>query len=717
MNYVEHINSSLRPEKVRKEMVLDLFSGAGGLALGFEAAGFETFGLEKDKDCVATYSQNLIGNVERQVITIDTDYPKAHIIIGGPPCQPFSVRGLQDGLNDTRNGFPAFIAAVKKVQPEIWMFENVRGLLYKNKFYLNEVLKELTNLGYNIAFQLVNALDYGVPQNRERIVVVGTRRNHYRFPSSKKVVRTAGEAVGDLINQEVINPRFLTPSMDKYVAIYEAASHCITPRDLHLDRPARTLTCRNLAGSTSDMHRVKLSDGRRRQLTVREAARLQSFPDWFEFLGSETSQFNQIGNAVPPLFAYELAQSFISFLDEANVEEQVPYTSLTQLSMIGVGMDSEQQSPRMPSQMSMIEETTDSNERNWRSNLATPSKKFILKNKEVQRLIYEAIEVLTILGIPFDKKISWRKVERMAMAFLAVAQVNIVNGWENAKDLNDGTIMKTRDIIKHINKDFEENISSGSYDDIRRADLKLLLIGEIVLRTNENLARNDPNRGYAINPTLTASLRSIGKDGWRDKLQEAASKITTASEKLDRTRQIEQIPVTLPNGFEFSLSPGEHNILQRAIIYDLLSRYGYGAEVLYIGDTADKFKVMETAKLKELNFFELNHGELPDVVAYSESKNWLYLIEAVHSANPITESRLLELKRLTKNCTAPIVYITAFLDLATFRDWAKDIAWETEVWIAENPDHLIHFNGAKFLGPYVSSVEQTMKELEADENI
>lgn len=334
MSYVEQINSLLQPQKARKELVLDLFSGAGGLALGFEAAGFETLGLEMDEDCVATYSKNLLGKAEQRLLTADTDYPKAAVIIGGPPCQPFSVRGRQHGLSDTRNGFPAFIAAITKIQPEIWMFENVRGLLYKNKSYFQEVLDQLKSLGYHVTCQLLNASHYGVPQNRERLVAVGVRENRYWLPKHSKRVRTAGEAVGDLINQEVPNPRFLTESMDKYIAIYEAASHCVTPRDLHLDRPARTLTCRNLAGSTSDMHRVKLADGRRRQLTVHEAARLQSFPDWFKFAGSETSQFNQVGNAVPPLFAYEIAQTFINYLDKTDVEEQIPHTSLVQLSLI-----------------------------------------------------------------------------------------------------------------------------------------------------------------------------------------------------------------------------------------------------------------------------------------------------------------------------------------------------------------------------------------------
>ena len=335
MNYVVQINSLLQPRKARKESVLDLFSGAGGLALGFESAGFETLGMEVDKDCVTTYSNNLIGRAEQRLLTVNTEYSKADIIIGGPPCQPFSVRGHQDGLNDTRNGFPAFIAAVEKAQPEIWMFENVRGLMYKNKFYLSQVLNQLADLGYYITYRLLNASHYGVPQTRERVVAVGTRKNHYQLPKRSKVVRTAGEAVSDLIHQEVPNPRFLTASMDEYIARYEVASHCITPRDLHLDRPARTLTCRNIAAPTSDMHRVKLADGRRRQVTIREAARLQSFPDWFEFSGSETSQFYQIGNAVPPLFAYALAQSFIRYLDKTDIEERIPDVSWAQMNLIG----------------------------------------------------------------------------------------------------------------------------------------------------------------------------------------------------------------------------------------------------------------------------------------------------------------------------------------------------------------------------------------------
>ena len=168
------------------------------------------------------------------------------------------------------------------------------------------------------------------------------------------------------------------------------------------------------------------------------------------------------------------------------------------------------------------------------------------------------------------------------------------------------------------------------------------------------------------------------------------------------SRDLPRFPVKLPDGQTLKFSPGEHNLLQKAVIEQFLPRYGHGAEVLYVGDTAKKFLVREEARLKALKFFALDHGELPDVVAYSSQKNWLYLVEAVHSSGPISPLRLLELKRLTQGCTADIVYVTAFLTRDTFRKFAPDIAWETEVWIADAPDHLVHFDGDKFLGPYKS---------------
>ena len=309
-------------------VAIDLFAGTGGLALGFEAAGFQTIGYEKDADAVETYNKNLHGKCHETFLDESIVYPNADIIIGGPPCQPFSVGGKQLGLNDSRDGFPAFIHAIKTVKPKIWMFENVRGMLYRNKTYLKEITDLLQDIGYLIEVKIVKAVELGVPQNRERLIIVG-HQGGYKFPSALDIKFTAGDAVSDIAYNIKNNDEFLTPNQDVYIKKYEIASKCINPRDLHFDRPARTVTCRNLAGATGDMHRIKLPDGRRKRVNVREAARLQSFPDWFEFKGTKSSQFYQIGNAVPPMMSFYLGLSFRDYFEGTNLS----YKPEEQLSM------------------------------------------------------------------------------------------------------------------------------------------------------------------------------------------------------------------------------------------------------------------------------------------------------------------------------------------------------------------------------------------------
>ena len=306
MEHTNWINNLLKPRKELNIKVLDLFAGCGGLALGFEAAGFQTLGFEMDMSASRSYTRNIESPCE--VVKLDKEYkfPKADIVIGGPPCQPFSVGGSQMGIEDARDGFPIFIEAIKRAKPKVFLFENVRGLLYSNRWYFELIIKELEGLGYLIDFKLVNAVNYLVPQNRERLIVVG-HRSKFNFPEPSIKRTNVVDAIGDLMYTVPEESKFLTPSMDQYIAKYERASACINPRDLHPNRPARTLTCRNLAGATGDMQRVRLADGRRRRLTVREAARLQTFPDWFDFEGNETEKYYQIGNAVPPLLAYFLA--------------------------------------------------------------------------------------------------------------------------------------------------------------------------------------------------------------------------------------------------------------------------------------------------------------------------------------------------------------------------------------------------------------------------
>ena len=132
----------------------------------------------------------------------------------------------------------------------------------------------------------------------------------------------------------------------------------------------------------------------------------------------------------------------------------------------------------------------------------------------------------------------------------------------------------------------------------------------------------------------------------------------------------------------------------------MLFRSGNDCLILYIGDTSNKLLHIEDLEIKKLNIFELSHDELPDIIGFSKKNNWLYLVEAVHSSGPMSEIRVLQLKKLLSTCVAELIFVTAFLTRGDFKKWMLDVAWETEVWIADNPDHLIHFNGHKFLGAH-----------------
>ena len=326
-------------------------------------------------------------------------------------------------------------------------------------------------------------------------------------------------------------------------------------------------------------------------------------------------------------------------------------------------------------------------------------KDFVTKSKKsdfTKKIINEALDILESVGIPLHMKTE-RGLEKMAVCFLAVS--GVTKHWSGAKN---ATNLKSREIINFVNQHFEENISSGSYDDIRRKDLNLLVIADIVINSGvgRGSATNDPTRGYALHPEFRELIINYKTDKWSKTLRVFKSKHSNLSQILARKRKIAQIPVTLASGKALELSLGAHNVLQKAIIEDFLPRFGGGASVLYVGDTADKFLHLEKDDLGKLGFFELSHEVLPDVVAYSGKHNWLYLIEAVYSSGPMSETRVLGLKKALKDCTAELIFVTAFLTRSDFRKWQMEIAWETEVWTADHPDHLVHFNGDKFLGPY-----------------
>lgn len=317
------------------------------------------------------------------------------------------------------------------------------------------------------------------------------------------------------------------------------------------------------------------------------------------------------------------------------------------------------------------------------------------KTRTVQRLIVSMLDILKAIGIPTEG--TDRSLEKMAMACLALG--GIKKNLAEAQSANDGRFLTTRQIIVFENDNYGENISSGSYDGIRRKDLLLPVEAGIVIRSAnlESQAVNNPTRGYALAPHFAKLLRNYDTTDWIPALEEFNENAVKLIEELQRKRELERVPVTLPTGEELKLSAGEHNVLQKAIIEDFLPRFSMGAELLYVGDTEDKFLYIQEDKLSSIGFFRLEHEELPDIVAYSAEKDLLFLIEAVHSAGPMSEIRVRRLKRQLENCKATLVFITAFESKPMFRRWVVDIAWETEVWIADNPDHLVHFNGYKFL--------------------
>ena len=233
MSYVEEINDLLKPRITESTVVLDLFAGCGGLSLGFEAAGYRTIGYECVDAAANTYNKNLTGSCTCDMLTVGYDYAdidKIDIIIGGPPCQPFSRIGNQMGIEDARDGFPIFIDAIKRIKPRVFLFENVQNILGRHKWYFDLILNKLRSLGYIVEYKVLNAVDYGVPQNRERVITIG-HKSSFAYPLKETIRATVGDAIGDSMYTCDENSRFLTPEQDSYIHAYEVKSHCINPRD------------------------------------------------------------------------------------------------------------------------------------------------------------------------------------------------------------------------------------------------------------------------------------------------------------------------------------------------------------------------------------------------------------------------------------------------------------------------------------------------------
>ena len=321
----------------------------------------------------------------------------------------------------------------------------------------------------------------------------------------------------------------------------------------------------------------------------------------------------------------------------------------------------------------------------------------------ISEKIEQALTIFRSVGIPL-REFTKRRQERVALALLAVGNLPPDKPWSEAMSFFAGgpEPVTTREIIRFWNTHYGQNIADSSYDDVRRKDLVILVEAGLVARSAANPAAdiNDGTRGYAIPKESLALIQSYGGESWEDRLLAFRRKVGALTDRLSKAREFKMVPVTLPDGRNYKLSPGPHNRIQKAVIEKFLPRFSKGAQVLYLGDTENKMLHMERNQLRALGLSELSREMLPDVLAYEPERHWLFLIEAVHSSNPISKMRHLALRRLTRNANAGSVFISAFESIAMFAKFSREISWETEVWLADSPDHMIHFDGGRFLGPY-----------------
>jgi type II restriction enzyme len=215
-----------------------------------------------------------------------------------------------------------------------------------------------------------------------------------------------------------------------------------------------------------------------------------------------------------------------------------------------------------------------------------------------------------------------------------------------------------------------------------------------------NLPTNSPRTHYAVSESALAAIRTFGSTDWETASAQFVAEHGSLATTYARHRSSGKlVPVTLPDGRAIELSPGKHNQVQRALIEQFAPRFAPDSELLYLGDTAKKNLIVDTETLADLGMPVSDHDKLPDIVLFDRQRGWLFLVEAVTSHGPMTPKRVFELEEWLQGGTAKAIFVSAFPDIAGFRKHIKEIAWETEIWIADIPDHMIHFNGDRFLGP------------------
>ena len=299
----------------------------------------------------------------------------------------------------------------------------------------------------------------------------------------------------------------------------------------------------------------------------------------------------------------------------------------------------------------------------------------------------EAKAILGALNVPAKQQNNM-----CCCVLLAMADIHENTPWKKA---TNGWI-RIHDVIAFASDNYNITYAENSRETIRKQAMHHFRNAAFI--EDNGKATNSPNYRYRLTDEMLALIQSYGTAKWNRNLAAFQKAHSSLVELYAAKRTMRKMPVKI-NGKDFTFSPGKHNELQKAIIEEFAPRFAPNSECLYVGDTTEKDLVKNVEKLRRLGFEITLHDKMPDVVLYSEDKNWLYFIESVTSVGPMEPKRIKEIEEMTASVTAGKIYVTAFLDFKTFKKFSETLAWETEVWIADMPDHMIHLNGDKFLGP------------------
>lgn len=316
----------------------------------------------------------------------------------------------------------------------------------------------------------------------------------------------------------------------------------------------------------------------------------------------------------------------------------------------------------------------------------------VASNKRVQ----EARAALKALGLP--KK---QSNVRSALVLLSLLNLEQHMDWRDAEN----PLMGITEMMDWFAAAYGKHYAPNSRETVRRQTVHQFLDAGLIVQNPDDPGRpvNSGKNVYQIVPEALSVLRTFGSDAWAEALAVYLEQVTTLRETHAQRRKMKRIPVTLDDGTELSLSPGGQNVLVQKVIDEFIPRFAPGSRMLYVGDAEDKWAHFDEAAFAELGLTFDAHGKFPDVVVHYTDKSWLILVEAVTSHGPVDPKRHRELVELFGGASAGLVFVTAFLDRKAFSRSLAEISWETEVWVADAPGHMIHFDGVRFLGPYPES--------------